>query len=118
MEDTTLKGKYAVGVFVDIEGVFDCAPFQKLCDAARKHGVDETLIKSIYAMLTQRLLYMEATKGCPQGGALSPLLWSMLISSLLCKLQNLPIHVQAYANDVAVLAVLAVGRNLGMARNT
>ncbi|CAD7085101.1 unnamed protein product [Hermetia illucens] len=109
-----------MGMFVDIEGAFDCAPFQKLCDAARAHGVDDALIKWIHAMLTQRLLcaevgvdrYLttEATKGCPQGGVFSPLLWSMLIDSLLCELQNLSIHAQAYADDVAVLAV---DRDLG-----
>lgn len=79
-------------VFDDIQGAFDSAPFQKLSNAARKHGVDEILIKLIYTMLTQRLLRakveieryltMEATRGCPQKGTISPIQWGMLIYSL------------------------------------
>lgn len=104
-EDATLKVEYAIAVLAIIKGVFDCAPFQKLFDAAREHDVDETLIKWIYAAAMQRLLcteldvnrflVTEATKGGSRcyhhfrGGSI----------------QNVAIYVQAYAVQVAVLTV-------------
>lgn len=37
-------------------------------------------------------LKIEAMKGCPKEGVLSQLLWSMLVDSLLCEQQNVPIQ--------------------------
>lgn len=52
IEDATLEDEHAIGVFV----VFECVPLQKCCYVRRKHGVDETLIKWISALLTKGLL--------------------------------------------------------------
>lgn len=42
------------------------------------------------------------SKGCPQGGVLSPLLWCLVIDSLLEKLEELGyIKVQAFADDIS-----------------
>ena len=42
-------------------------------------------------------------KGNPQGGILSPFLWNCVLNSLLIDLRNRGFHVQAYADDVAIL---------------
>ncbi len=42
-------------------------------------------------------------KGCPQGGVLSPLLWCMVVDSLLLKLNTLGYTAQAYADDLAIV---------------
>ncbi len=42
-------------------------------------------------------------KGCPQGGVLSPLLWYMVVDSLLLKLNALGYTAQAYADDLAIV---------------
>lgn len=55
-EEVSWKGEYAKGLFVDIEGELGCKPFQEFCDAAREHGVDDTLCQWICRRLTQRLL--------------------------------------------------------------
>ncbi len=42
-------------------------------------------------------------KGCPQGGVLLPLLWCMVVDSLLLKLNALGYTAQAYADDLAIV---------------
>lgn len=52
-----------MGVFVYIEGAFDCASFQKFCDAGRAHAVYDSLDKWIYAVLSQKLLHIKVNAG-------------------------------------------------------
>ena len=51
--------------------------------------------------LTKRF---KITKGCPQGGVLSPVLWNMVVNNLLNKRANeIPGYLQAFADDLAIL---------------
>ena len=44
------------------------------------------------------------TKGCPQGGVLSPVLWNMVVNNLLNKRANeIPGYLQVFADDLAIL---------------
>ena len=45
------------------------------------------------------------SRGCPQGGVLSPLLWSMVIDELLTRLKRLGFDVQAFADDLLHLYI-------------
>lgn len=65
-------------------------PFQKLCNAAREDGVDETLIKRLLCVKVgvDRYLTIEAMNGCSQEDVLPSLLRSMLIDSLLSELKS------------------------------
>ena len=86
-----------------------------MCNSAREHDVDESLVLCIKAMLTNRTINADAdcgqyvmsrvNRGCPQGGVLSPLLWCMLVDSLLNVLNGSKVYTQAY--DVS--AVQSVG---------
>lgn len=85
--DAILKGEYARGV-----------SFQKLDAVAvmpSKHGLDETLIQ---CYVTQRLLRAEASVD-----HYLIIEETTLIDLLLCELQNLSMHAQAYADDLAML---------------
>jgi hypothetical protein len=42
-------------------------------------------------------------RGCPQGGVLSPLLWNMVINSLLVCLNNESLWAQGFADDIAIV---------------
>ena len=45
------------------------------------------------------------TKGCPQGGILSPFLWNLVVNSLLEKQANeIPGYLQVFADDLVILA--------------
>lgn len=112
--ETALEKKgFALGAFLDIEGAFDNATFEALCNAANQHGVRRLVVEWISNMLRHRNLQarindevnvkVKVTKGCPQGGVLSPLLWCMLIDSLLSDLQNQQLYSQGYADDVSIL---------------
>ena len=46
---------------------------------------------------------MSAIKGCPKGGVLSPLLWSLVIDDLIVKLSDAGFYVLGYAFDLVVL---------------
>lgn len=75
-------------------------------------GLDECIIEWIMAMLKDReissdlggvQLSIRSMKGCPQGGVLSPLLWSLVVDELLKKLAELGFEVIGYADDVAIV---------------
>ena len=44
-----------------------------------------------------------ATKGCPQGGVLSPLLWTIVMDDLLRLLYKEGVDAQGYADDLVVI---------------
>jgi len=45
------------------------------------------------------------TRGCPQAGVLSPLLWSSLVDELLDRLTRRGILCQGYADDIFIIAI-------------
>ena len=46
----------------------------------------------------------EITKGCPQDGVLSPVLWNMVVNNLLNKRANkIPDYLQGFADDLVIL---------------
>jgi hypothetical protein len=42
-------------------------------------------------------------RGCPQGGVLSPLLWSLVVDDLLWGLNNSGYYTLRYTDDIAIL---------------
>ncbi|XP_071054995.1 uncharacterized protein [Onthophagus taurus] len=73
----------ALGVFIDIEGAFDKTTFSGISEALLEHNVPPTLCGWIENTLKHRIVKLRAgdvslqggvTRGCPQGGVLSPLL--------------------------------------------
>ena len=45
------------------------------------------------------------SRGCPQGGVLSPLLWCLMVDDLLARLSGCGVFIQVYADDMLLLAV-------------
>lgn len=111
--EKTLKYKEtALSAFLDIQGAFDNTTYTAIDAALRGRNVDETTTNWIREMLTCReitaslgdtSITITAAKGCPQGGVLSPLLWSLVVDSLLKKLTLLGYDVIGYADDVALI---------------
>jgi hypothetical protein len=82
----------ALGTFLDIEGTFDRTSFDTIKQAAERHGIEPAIRRWICAMLESinvsatlsgETLRESAAGGCPQGGVLSPLLWSLVVDDLL-----------------------------------
>lgn len=101
-----------LATFIDIEGAFDNTTIETIVKAAREHEIDEWIIRWIVAMLGNRETVAAAegcnkkykpTRGCPQGGCISPLIWCLVIDSLIRRLEQEGFHVVAYADDLAIL---------------
>ena len=112
IEHTLVKGNFALACFVDIKAAFDSISFHSIIAALEKRGVSKCIISWIVNLLCNRkviyslkgislLKYM--IKGTPQGGVLSPLLWNLVIDSLLSLLINSnpkPDFTQGFADDL------------------
>lgn len=104
--------QYALGAFFDIAGAFDNAPSKVIIKALQDRKAKSTTIKWISTLLTTRKvttkngtseITVKATKGCPQGGVLSPLLWCLIVDELITKLNKEDIYTQAYSDDGTIL---------------
>ena len=112
IEKAMSEKEYALGAFMDIEGAFNYASFAAICDAARQHGIEPLLISWILHMLEWRKIHISVgqksieagcLRGCPQGGVLSPLLWLLVMDTLLWLLEDKKVFAQAFADDLAVI---------------
>jgi hypothetical protein len=59
--------------------------------------------RSMIATLNGETLEVSVTKGCPQGGVLSPLLWNLVVDEFLGELNEGEYHAIGYADDLAIL---------------
>jgi ribonuclease HI len=101
-----------LGVFIDIEGAFDKTTFPKIADSLASRNVPGVISGWIHNMLSKRAIKITVdditlrglvVRGCPQGGVLSPLLWNMVLDSLLNRLNNDNFYTIAYADDLVIL---------------
>jgi len=104
----------ALGVFLDIERAFNKTFYDSMCMALARHGVDHTIVRWVKATLEGRRAMatlgslsrsVAVSRGCPQGGVLSSLLWCLLVDELLTRLNGEGVYAQGYADDVCLLAV-------------
>jgi ribonuclease HI len=112
LDESILAKKVSIAVFIDIEGAFDNTDFEIIENAARRMNINGVAVKWVKAMLKSRevksniegsTIRIKPTRGCPQGGCLSPLLWCMVVNSLIIELENMGCHVTAYADDLALV---------------
>ena len=77
----------SLGIFLDIEGAFNNTSYDSLCAALVRHGVDHTIVRWVKVTLEGQQATVTlgslsrsvaVSRGCPQGGVLSPLLWCFL----------------------------------------
>jgi retron-type reverse transcriptase len=74
------------GAFLDIEEAFDSTSHSIIIEAAKRHGFGDTICRWVNFMLGKRKITAtlagenlegSMARGYPQGGVLSPLLWSL-----------------------------------------
>ena len=101
-----------LAAFLDIEGAFDNATYASMENAMKRHGFENCLVEWIGEMLSKREIQAKlcdstvkvtAVKGCPQGGVLSPLLWSLVVDDLLVSLELLGFEVIGFADDIVIV---------------
>lgn len=105
-------GEIALACFMDIEGAFDNTGFEIIGQALRERGVAPVVVRWVDRMLRDRTVEANVcglktnlwvAKGCPQGGILSPLLWCLVVDSLLKRLNENGIFAQGYSDDLTIL---------------
>lgn len=101
-----------LALFADIEGAFDKTTFRSVDEALLNGGANSTIRSWIKQLLGNRLITADVndglqratvTRGCPQGGVLSPLLWISVANSLLHRLNSAGFYTVGYADDIAIL---------------
>ena len=111
-ERMTHQGKLLLAVGLDCSGAFDRIKFTSARQALLDHGVAEAVVEWYDAVLQSRQVKADLqgveqtirpTQGSPQGGILSPLVWNLIMDSLLTQFQSGAVKAIGYADDVLLL---------------
>ena len=115
IEKSLSNKQVAVAMFLDIEAAFNNATFGGMKQVLVEKGVVMPLTQWIVNSLSSRIVTAQqgfhkssktVTKGCPQGGILSPYLWNLIMDDLLKMFPNLhSTYVIVYADDVMLLGI-------------
>ena len=114
LETQILKGEFALGTFLDIEGAFDNVSSTAISKALDKYCPSTTTNNWIRSLVKSRSTTLElhgakrtiiSHRGCPQGGILSPLLWNLVMNNLFSFTRNkIPCDLQGFADDLMLTA--------------
>ncbi|RZK37795.1 MAG: hypothetical protein EOO61_08560, partial [Hymenobacter sp.] len=111
IEKTFSDKEFLLATFLDIEGAFDNVTFDAINSNIAECGANPRICSWIKSMLEHRdisyshngiLVTIRATRGTPQGGVLSPLLWLAVMNSLLKKLNSHGFKTIGYADDLCI----------------
>ena len=104
--------EYSLVAFLDIEGAFNNVNPSAITTALTDLGVIDPIVDLIKNLLTSRVVGSSmgssstqryVSRGTPQGGVLSPLLWVVVVNKLLQIMAENGFQIIAYADDVAVI---------------
>lgn len=100
---SSLDNRMMICLFLDIEGVTKAIENRNVIPPVRRciEAVLHTRISETTAGDTK--IRFGTTRGCPQGEALSPLAWSIVVDEVLDLLTNNGIPCQDYADDIVML---------------
>ena len=112
IEDSISIEEYTLAAFIDIEGAFNNVTSEAIVEALSSKNVEDGICAWIKHMLTSRVVTAEiagssvtrlVSRGTPQGGVISPLLWLLVVDEILKKLEVEGTTVIGYADDLAIL---------------
>jgi ribonuclease HI len=114
IEKAMYQGEYALGIFLDIQNAFPTVATESIKVALNRLQVDVGTQSWITGSLAGRTIEVSigdtsivkrATRGCPQGGILSPFLWNAVLDEFLELSRGLGYYAQAYADDIVGLFI-------------
>ena len=111
IEDAICHGNLSLCIFLDIEGAFDNISHTSMKRAMYEHNFPPTIAEWIFHMISNRSVTLSEkntsiirniSKGCPQGGVLSPLLWNITLNMLLSDKELYQEDINAFADDMVI----------------
>lgn len=121
IEHAIMNRGIAMATFLDIEGAFDNVAFAAIERALNNKLKDSKTAKWITFMISNRKITTSllgqsisfmVTRGCPQGGILSPFLWNIVMDDLLSfDKRSIPGDLQGFADDISLLAITTLPSN-------
>ena len=112
IEFSLSAGNQALRLFLDIEGAFDNISYDAFYHNLNNSGIPITLCNWIYYMVSHRVITFTLngisitrtiSRGCPQGGVLSPFLWNLTLNDLLSNHNLDTSFIQAFADDLSII---------------
>ena len=112
IERSISRGEHALAVSLDCSGAFDRIKFESAAKAMQTKRIPKCISDWYNTILSNRLVTADVQgeqtaripkRGSPQGGVLSPLIWNLIMDTLLVKFQNAGIKVVCYADDVLLI---------------
>jgi len=97
---------------IDIKGAFDNARWIDIVNSLHDLNMPIQLINLVQSFLSNRQIMStygtstvskDLSKSCPQGSALSPILWNVLLNSLLASFNVSNSKMIAFADDISVI---------------
>ncbi|QQP37800.1 Uncharacterized protein FKW44_018195, partial [Caligus rogercresseyi] len=112
IEKSIYQKQCTLAVSFDCTGAFDCIQFHSANTAMTKLGIPQCIASWYMELLNTRTVTAELkgekfsvqpTRGSPQGGVLSPVVWNMIMDTLLTEFKEDAVQVIGYADDILLL---------------
>ena len=110
VERAVHNGQYMMAVSLDCSGAFDCIKFTSARKCMARKNFPTNIIQWYENLLSGRLvtasiqgenMSIVPARGSPQGGVLSPLVWNVIMDSLLTGvMERNPVKILGYADDI------------------
>ena len=123
IERSITRKQYALGIFLDISGAFDNLDPRAATRGMAAKGISKTITKWYGHYLHNRYVYTslngatasrQLTRGTPQGGVLSPVVWNLAFDELLDLFSTGPVKIIGFADDAALVIL---GQDLSTMRD-
>ena len=112
VEESLELKEIALAAFLDVEGAFSNTSYKSMVGAIEGAGCSKTVCRWVKSLLHNRKITaslfgetveLQTTRGCAQGGVLSPLLWNLVIDKLITELNLGGFFTQGYADDLVII---------------
>ena len=112
IESNNYRGNHVIAVSLDCSGAFDRIKFDSAEEAMRvkqfPSGIRELYLsilkhRTVSAELQGERMVRIPKRGSPQGGVLSPLIWNLIMDTILSKFKGRAVRVVGYADDIMLL---------------
>ena len=112
IQSNIYRGGHVLAVSLDCSGALDRIKFSSAKDAMKRKNIPIGIINLYQNILAGRKTSAELQgemssripmRGSPQGGVLSPLIWNLIMDTILSKFRCRAVKVVGYADDIILL---------------